>query len=343
MAQIKMGQGLYANYAALTSKDQYTVYFCTDTHQIFVGAEEYTKSTKALAGEPTTSTSGDIGRLYYYNNSLYLCSAVNDGSYTWIRVANVNDMAGSVTSVGAGEGLETDVTGGGAITSTGSISHSVPSGAATVTDDLTDQTGVFGQEFAIKGVSTDKFGHVTAVNTHYVTLPSETDIVLTSHSGGSSTLAPGSTFAAVVNVEKTLSGSHQLASTVETFTLPNDTTYTISSSTEGVITLTGSDTSSSTVQINGWSDLAKKSELASVFRFKGTVTNVSDLPQTAGVLVGDVYCVTNGSGQGTASEYVCTDNTTPGSFHWEELGTTIDLSAYATTAYVDEKMSWQTF
>ena len=67
MAQIKMGQGLYANYAALTSKDQYTVYFCTDTHQIFVGAEEYTKSTKALAGEPTTSTSGAP---FYYSQQL---------------------------------------------------------------------------------------------------------------------------------------------------------------------------------------------------------------------------------------------------------------------------------
>lgn len=348
MAQIKMGQGLYANYAALTSKDQYTVYFCTDTHQIFVGAEEYTKSTKALNAEPTTSTAGDIGRLYYYNNSLYLCSAESAGSYTWVRVANVNDMAGSVTSVGAGEGLETDVSGGGAIVSTGSISHSVPSGATTVADDLADQTPAFGSTFAIKGISTDKFGHVIAVNEHAVTIPTQTSVTVDSDTAAGSTLAAGDSFTVITGVGmSTAQGAtdHELVATTKTFTLPADqnVTYAISSVSEGVITLTGSDASSSTAQINGWSDLAKKSELASVFRFKGTVTNVSDLPQTAGVEVGDVYCVTNGSGQGTASEYVCTDNTTPGSFHWEELGTTIDLSAYATTAYVDEKMSWQTF
>ena len=41
-------------------------------------------------------------------------------------------------------------------------------------------------------------------------------------------------------------------------------------------------------------------------------------------------------------EYVCTDATSTPTV-WEELGTTIDLSAYATTAYVEDKLTWKTF
>jgi hypothetical protein len=68
---IKFGQGTAANYAALASKDQYQVYFCTDTHQIYVGADEFTKSVKGLNATPTKSTPGDAGRLYYYDGNLY--------------------------------------------------------------------------------------------------------------------------------------------------------------------------------------------------------------------------------------------------------------------------------
>lgn len=347
---IKFGQGTYANYNSLASKDQYEVFFCTDTHQIFVGSQEYTKSTKSLAAVPTTATAGDIGRLYYVTASgetaLYLCSAYDGTDYTWIRVANINDVAGTVTSVSAEDGVET--ADGQAITSTGTIKHSVPTGASTHVDDIQDQAPAFSSTFAIQGISTDKFGHVTAINEHAVTIPTQTQVGVAAGSTAASTLSEGSSFTVITGVSRSQEAGatdHDIVYDTTTFTLPSDVevTYTISSVEEGVITLTGSDASSSTAAINGWDLLAKKSDITSVFRYKGQVQNVSDLPQTAGVQVGDVYNVVNGSSQGTASEYVCTNADTPGSFTWEELGTTIDLSAYATTAYVEEKLTWHEF
>lgn len=345
MAFMKMGQGLYANYAALADKDQYSVYYCTDTHQIFVGAEEYTKSTKTLAGVPTTATEGDAGRLYAYNGGLYLCSGVVNNEYQWALVAETNVSAGTVGSVGAEDGLETDQAAGAPITSTGNIKHSVPSGAAVTTDSIVDQAPAFGSTFAIEGVATDKFGHVTAVNSHTVTLPTETPVTVTDDTPTAETLTPGSTFTVLTGVGmSTAAGAtdHDLETAAVTFTLPADTTYSLSSTEEGVITLTDSNAQATTVAINGWDLLAKKSDLTTVFRYKGTVATPAALPQTAGVQVGDVYQVATGP-QGTSCEYVCVDNTTPGSFTWEELGTTIDLSAYATTAYVDDKLSWFVF
>lgn len=335
---IKMGQGTYSNYAALSSKDQYQVYFTTDTHQIFVGADEYTKSTKIASAAPVDGTTqGEVGALYAYNGALYLCSG---SGTTWTRVANINDTAGTVTSIEAGEGLET--ASGEAITATGTIKHAVPTGATTVVNPLAaNQNAEFGGTVTIQGVATDKFGHVTAATTSTITMPNETPVTIASPTTAASTLTPGASFEVVTGLAMA-SGSgatdHDLVPTTTTFTLPSDvnTTYTISSDTEGVVTLTGSDASSSTALINGWNDLAKKSDITAVFKYKGSVSTVQDLPQEAAV--GDVYQV------GT-SEYVCITAGTGASQPavYEELGPVVDLSAYATTAYVDEKLTWQTF
>ena len=345
MALMKMGQGAYADYVALTNKDQYSVYYCTDTHQIFVGAQEYTKSTKTLGGVPTVSTEGDAGRLYAYNGGLYLCSGLADEEYQWTLVAQTNATAGTVSSVGATDGLETDQDAGAAITASGNIKHSVPTGAAVTADTIVDQAPGFGSTFAIQGIATDKFGHVTGINSHAVTIPTETPVTVTDDPATAASLAPGSTFTVLTGIGmSTAAGAtdHDLEVQSVTFTAPADTTYSLSSVSEGVLTLTDSNAQSSTVAINGWDLLAKKADLTTVFKYKGTVATPEALPQTAGVQVGDVYQVTRGP-QGTSCEYVCVDNTTPGSFTWEELGTTVDLSAYATTAYVDDKMSWFTF
>ena len=319
MALIKFGQGLYSSYEAL-SKDQYQVYFTTDTKQIFVGSNEYTKGTKVLAAVPTEATEGNPGTLYAANNSLYLCQGQEGGSWIWTRVANINDAGGSVSSVAAGDGLETES--GSPITATGTIKHSVPTGATTVVDPTADASPAFGSTFAIQGVATDKFGHVTASNTHSITLPTETALSITAGPSESVTIANGSTFAAITGVVKG-EGSHDVTTTETVFTIPegSDTTYTISSTSEGVVTLTPSSGDASTVQINGWTDLAKKSDITAVLKFKGTKATVAELP-TSGAEVGDVWAVTEDN-----SEYVCTsiDPTVV----WEKLGPVIDLSEYA--------------
>lgn len=343
---IKLGQGVYDNYAGLAEKDQYQVYFTTDTKQIFVGADEYTKGTKTLAAEPTAATPGNPGTLYAVGagtdgGALYLCQGGTAGAYNWVRVADINDGTATVESVAAGEGLET--ADGQPITVSGTISHSVPQGAAVTTDGTTADgtTLAFGGTVDVQGVATDKFGHVTSAAVHTLTLPTETVVSTPQTTATAETLVNGGSFT-VVNAVAKGDGTHEVDVESKTFTLPTsfDTTYTISSATEGVVTLTPSSGEASTALINGWGDLAKKSDITAVFKYKGIVADVASLPKAAEV--GDVYKV------GT-SEYVCITAGTGAEDPavYEELGPVVDLSAYATTAYVNTQietaLTWRTF
>lgn len=83
------------------------------------------------------------------------------------------------------------------------------------------------------------------------------------------------------------------------------------------------------------SSYALKSDISTVFNYKGTVDTYANLPSSDQV-TGDVYIVTNGEGAEDNQEYVW-DGTA-----WEALGTTIDLSGYATTASVTQAISTAT-
>ena len=72
-----------------------------------------------------------------------------------------------------------------------------------------------------------------------------------------------------------------------------------------------------------FSNFAKKSEIASVFTFKGTKPSFEDLPSDA--KAGDVYLVGD-------KEYVFVKG------RWEELGYPIDLSNYYTKEEIDSKL-----
>lgn len=72
----------------------------------------------------------------------------------------------------------------------------------------------------------------------------------------------------------------------------------------------------------------KISALGAVFNFKGTVATKEDLPK-ADNKKGDVYHVTTNS-----AEFVWVLDASTGESGWEELGSTVDLSAYATKADV---------
>ena len=72
-----------------------------------------------------------------------------------------------------------------------------------------------------------------------------------------------------------------------------------------------------------FSNFAKKSEIASVFSFKGAKASMAELPSDA--KVGDVYLVGD-------KEYVFVEG------RWEELGYPIDLSNYYTKEEIDSKL-----
>lgn len=309
-----------ASYTAAT-KDANTIYFTTDTNAIYVGSTEYTKRIQELTATPTSSTAGDDGRLYYYNGNLYMYK-----DSTWTKVANINEKNGTVTSVATGDGLT-----GGPVTSNGTISHAVPDGAAAITGSTTGQTPSFGGTFNIETVSTDKFGHVIAVNTRTVTIPSETALTVSTSSGTATTLTHGGTFTAVTAVAKG-TGSHETKVTTQTFTLPadNDTTYTLATgSTDGTVKVTPSSGSAYEVTVKGWDTVAKLTDISAVLKFKGTVASKDKLPSSA--TTGDVYYVTEDS-----SEYVYLDSA------WEELGPVIDLSSYALSSDVIQRVTGET-
>lgn len=307
--------GTKAQYDAATINENY-LYFTSDTHQLFVGSNEFTKSFGGtLNAEPSTATAGEIGKLYAYNGNVYVCASYDGTDYTWTRIANINDYIGTVTSVEAGSGLS-----GGTITSTGTISHAVPDGAGATTSRVSgNQNPGLGDSFVIQGFTSDAFGHVTTPSTYSVSLPG-----VYNATGTATTLASAATFSAVTGIEAaTESGNKVLKATTTTYTLPASE-YSFASTSAGKITVTPAGGTAYDVTINGWSDLATKNDISHVFIYKGSKATYAELPST-GNTVGDVWHV-----EATNSEYVwCEDPANAGQYHWEELGSAVDLSNYA--------------
>lgn len=86
---IKFKAGLYEDYAALPSSDidVNTIYFCTDTQQLFVGDSEYTRKIQTGQGVPTEQSASDmpVGTLYYDSTNQVLYSNLSN---SWMAVAN---------------------------------------------------------------------------------------------------------------------------------------------------------------------------------------------------------------------------------------------------------------
>lgn len=81
-------------------------------------------------------------------------------------------------------------------------------------------------------------------------------------------------------------------------------------------------------------DYAKKTDISSVYRYKGTLTDESELEdKKEGAVTGDVYNLTESSTYGNGAN-VAWDGTA-----WDPLGGTVDLTAYAKTADFAEMTS----
>lgn len=78
---------------------------------------------------------------------------VSNGS-SWILIPSGDEPSGTVTNIATGSGLT-----GGPITTSGTISHATPSGASS------GAKGSSTARYYIKTITTDAFGHVTAVTT----------------------------------------------------------------------------------------------------------------------------------------------------------------------------------
>lgn len=80
-------------------------------------------------------------------------------------------------------------------------------------------------------------------------------------------------------------------------------------------------------------DTQIKANAASVFKFKGTVATVGSLPTASADIEGNVYHVTADHG-----EYVCAQVDGSSTYTWEPLGGVIDLTDYALSANVIQRV-----
>ena len=78
MNEVKFLYGTKANYETLQTKDSNTLYFLTDTLQIFRGSEEYTKSTKLVSALPTT---GQVQGVIYVNTTDFSMHIYNGAEF----------------------------------------------------------------------------------------------------------------------------------------------------------------------------------------------------------------------------------------------------------------------
>lgn len=92
MAEVKFSYGTKANYDALSPKDMDTLYFTTDTLQLFKGTNEYTKSSKIVSSLPT---SGQIQGVIYFRMTDYTMHIWNGTEFIKLNRPNVTKIPDS--------------------------------------------------------------------------------------------------------------------------------------------------------------------------------------------------------------------------------------------------------
>lgn len=95
MAEVKFNYGTKAKFEALQVKDNDTLYFLTDTLQIFKGAVEYTKSCKLVS---TLPASGQVQGVVYVRTSDFTLHVFNGTSYIQLNKATVTEIPAASAS-----------------------------------------------------------------------------------------------------------------------------------------------------------------------------------------------------------------------------------------------------
>lgn len=94
MSNINFLYGTKANYEALTTKDINSLYFLTDTLQIFKGTEEYTKSVKLVSTLPTT---GQVQGVIYVNTTDFSLHVYNGADFIQINKTYATTISDAAT------------------------------------------------------------------------------------------------------------------------------------------------------------------------------------------------------------------------------------------------------
>ena len=136
---VKFLAGLHANYVDIPSKDLNTVYFCTDTQQLFVGETEYTRPVN----HGTQLPEGYLppNSLFYHTSEKALYFS-QDGT-SWQTVSNF---------------------------------YTHPSFTARTLGEQAGATLAYGGTFKVPSITVDSQGHVTAGADQTFTLPAAPEI-----------------------------------------------------------------------------------------------------------------------------------------------------------------------
>lgn len=166
-SEVKHRHGTLEQYNSIQPEPD-SIYFITDTHQIFVGEQEYTKSALSLSVKPKDTDIGEEGRFYF---------CTQDGSSyiyiggRWVVVYDPNRNI--VTKLTAGEGITCDPN---PIANKGTVSHYTPEGATSINPDTSQVEIKLGESFNVTQVKTDKFGHVTGTAQKAYKMPSAEEL-----------------------------------------------------------------------------------------------------------------------------------------------------------------------
>lgn len=131
--------GLHENYVSIEEKDLNTIYFCTDTQQLFVGETEYTRPVQYGGSLPTGYLPPNS--LFYHTGEKALYFS-QDGT-SWQTVSNF---------------------------------YIHPSFTARTLGQQTGATLAYGGTFKVPSITVDSQGHVTAGADQTFTLPAAPDI-----------------------------------------------------------------------------------------------------------------------------------------------------------------------
>lgn len=151
-SNIQFKYGLKTNYTKITTKDVNTVYFCTDTQELFVGDTEYTRPVQFGTSLPTTFVPPNS--LFYKTDSKELY--FSEGGTKWTACSNF---------------------------------YSHPTFTAKTVGANTAGAVAFGGSIKVPKVTVNGQGHVSAAEDITITLPSETKNTVTVSGNGNAVTA----------------------------------------------------------------------------------------------------------------------------------------------------------
>lgn len=329
----------YAKYVALATKASDTLYFITDSTQtqIYLGEVPYTSPFIVIGAEgelPSVAATGvnaPVKGAFYFKQSDNTAYFFDGTAYRGIAVATTGTISGSLAAedgtVPTTYAVEQYVKGVSSTLDSGKVSafggtanHIVAVGTTDANNATIKDSGLIagGATFAAtplsttlateKGAKTYADGIYTKVGSNYIPKFNGTVNHLVTVSATAAS--------AVVKDSGLVAGGATLAGTPVSTTLATEAA--VKAYADGIGTAASN--YASTLVAN----------LGTVFNYKGTKADMAALNAVTGMVAGDVWNVTAGA-NGSSAEYVYNGTA------WEELGTTIDLSGYATKVATSAK------